>query len=141
MLKIIKTKNFSKVFCVILLFLFFLIHPVLAIDSPDKGSGFNPEKYGLEKTSDMAEIPKNQDPAVIIGKIIGALLSFLGIVFFVLIIYGGFQWMTAGGNEEQVNKAIDMIKSAIIGLIIIMAAYLITRYIGEQIFNAAGGQG
>jgi hypothetical protein len=65
-----------------------------------------------------------------IGTIIGVLLSFVGTVFFVLIIYGGFLWMTAAGNETNVTKAKELITSAIIGLIIVLGAYAITSYIG-----------
>ena len=65
-----------------------------------------------------------------IGTIIGVLLSFIGTIFFVLIIYGGFLWMTARGNEQNVTKAKDLITSAVIGLVIVLAAYAITSYIG-----------
>ncbi len=53
-------------------------------------------------------------------------LSFLGIVFIILMVYGGILWMTDQGNEEQVKKAKDLIISAVIGLIIVLAAYAIT---------------
>ncbi len=68
-----------------------------------------------------------------IGKVIGAGLAFIGIIFFVLMIYGGFTWMMARGNEQQVAKAKELIFAAIIGLIIVLAAYAITVYIGGQL--------
>jgi cbb3-type cytochrome oxidase subunit 3 len=40
-----------------------------------------------------------------LGTIIGAVLSFIGIIFMVLIIYGGLLWMLAKGNESQVDKS------------------------------------
>lgn len=61
--------------------------------------------------------------ATIAGTIVSAALGFLGILFIVLIIYGGFLWMTDQGNEEQVAKAKTIIKNAVIGLILIIAAY------------------
>lgn len=60
-----------------------------------------------------------------IGVIINTVLSLLGILFIVLIIVGGFQWMTAGGNEEDVKKAQNRIKNAVIGLVIVVSAYAI----------------
>ena len=42
--------------------------------------------------------------------------------------YAGFLWMTASGNSEQVEKATGILKMAIIGLIIVMAAYSITYF-------------
>ncbi|MFH1773025.1 MAG: hypothetical protein ABH818_01560 [Patescibacteria group bacterium] len=69
------------------------------------------------------------DPDSIIATVIKAVLSFLGVVFLILIIYAGFTWMTAGGDEEKINKAKDTIQRAIIGLIIILCSYAITIFI------------
>lgn len=48
---------------------------------------------------------------------------------FAVVLYAGIMWMTAQGNEEQVTKAKTMIRNAIIGFIIISAAYAITYYV------------
>ncbi len=65
-----------------------------------------------------------------IGNIVGIALSFIGVLFLGLMIYGGFYWMLARGNQQEVTKAKDLIEAAVIGLIIVMAAYAITAYIG-----------
>lgn len=65
-------------------------------------------------------------PEYVIGTIIAVILGLLGILFFLLIIYSGYLWMTAQGAEEQVSKAKKIILSATVGLAIILAAYLIT---------------
>ena len=62
----------------------------------------------------------------IIGKIISAILIFLGVIFLGLMIYGGYLWMAAHGNEQAVDKAKNIIRNALIGLIIVLAAYAIT---------------
>ena len=74
---------------------------------------------------------------VVVANAIKAFLSFLGIIFIVLIIYGGFRWMTARGNEQQVTEAKDSIKRAVIGIIIIMAAYAITFFVFEALNQAS----
>jgi len=61
--------------------------------------------------------------------IINVLLTFVGVVFFLLLIYAGFLWMTARGNEEQVKKAKELMKQIIIGLIIIISSRLVTELI------------
>jgi len=66
-----------------------------------------------------------------IGTIIGAILNFLGVIFLILMIYGGFMWMTAAGNEEQISKAQKIITAAIIGVVIVASAYAITAYVGS----------
>jgi len=73
------------------------------------------------------------DASLVIGKIIGIALSFLGLIFFVLMIYGGFLWMTARGEGGQVTKAKDLIEAATIGLIIILSAYAVTAWLGGQL--------
>ena len=70
-----------------------------------------------------------------IGQIIGLVLSFIGVVFLVLMIYAGITWMTAQGNDQTISKAKDLIVSSIIGLIIVLAAYAITSFIGAQILQ------
>jgi cbb3-type cytochrome oxidase subunit 3 len=68
-----------------------------------------------------------------IGTIISAILSFLGVIFLLLIIYGGYLWMTAAGNKEQTGKAQKIMTSAIVGLIIVVAAYAITAMLGSYL--------
>ncbi len=64
-----------------------------------------------------------------IGQIISVVLSLLGVIFLILLIFGGIQWMTAGGNDEQVKKAKNVIIRSIIGLIIILLAYIISVFV------------
>ena len=80
-------------------------------------------------------------PGVIIANIVKYLLSFLGVIFVILIIYAGFLWMTAGGNEEKIKKAKGLITNATIGLLIVLAAYTITHFVIKYIFEATGGGG
>lgn len=92
---------------------------------------------GLDTTADVAGLStSNTDIPTNIGKIIGIALSLVGVVFLVLMIYGGFLWMTAGGEAEKVKKAKGIIINAIIGLIIVLASYAITFFILDQIGQA-----
>jgi hypothetical protein len=75
----------------------------------------------------------------IVPNIIKNFLSVLGLIAVVLIIYAGFLWMTAGGNEEQVSKAKKLITNAVIGLIIIMAAYSIAYFVISRLSAASKG--
>ncbi len=65
----------------------------------------------------------------IIAILVRAVLGLLAIIFLILMIMAGFNWMTAGGDEAKVKKAQDTIKTAIIGLLIVLAAYAITYFI------------
>lgn len=116
---------------------FFVIPFIVSTASGDTGAedalkGLNDtaeEGYGdsLDSGKVITDIPTT------IGKVVGAGLAFIGIIFFILMIYGGFTWMMAKGNEQQVAKAKELIYAAVIGLIIVLAAYAITAYIGGQL--------
>jgi len=69
-----------------------------------------------------------------VGRIIKIVLGFLGIIFLALTVYAGVLWMTAAGNEEKVTKALSILKAAVIGLIIIVAAYSITYFVVANVF-------
>ena len=64
-----------------------------------------------------------------IGFLIQAALSLLGIILVIIIIYAGFQWMTAQGDTDKVKTAKRMIYQAVIGMAVIMAASTITWFV------------
>lgn len=68
-----------------------------------------------------------------VGQVIRIILGLAGMIFFALTVYAGFLWMTAAGNDEQVSKATDIIKMAVIGLAITLAAYSITYFVVSSI--------
>jgi len=65
----------------------------------------------------------------IAGTIASAILGFLGVIFIVLIIYAGFLWMTAEGNEDKTKQAKTIMKNAIIGLFIVVSVYAIWEFV------------
>ncbi|MFH0814603.1 MAG: Ig-like domain-containing protein [Candidatus Falkowbacteria bacterium] len=79
-----------------------------------------------------------EDPRLIVAKIIKIILSFLGIVFLALILYGGFLWMIAGGSDPKHDKARKALTSAVIGLIIVLSAYAITTFVISRLGEATG---
>lgn len=89
--------------------------------------------YGLTEAANETGLNANSDIPTTAGKVIGAGLSFIGVLFFILMIYGGILWMTAHGNDQQVGKAKDLITAAIIGMIIVLSAYAITAFIGTEL--------
>ena len=60
-----------------------------------------------------------------IVALINGLLSLVGLVFIIMIILGGFKWMTSQGNSEKVTQAKEMIKNAIIGITVVLLSYTI----------------
>lgn len=67
--------------------------------------------------------------------------TLLGVIFLLITVYSGFRWMTAGGNEEQITEAKNLLKNAVIGLAIIILSYSITYFVTAALTFAAAGQG
>lgn len=65
----------------------------------------------------------------ILGRVVKTVLSMLGIVFVILIVRSGYQWMNAGGNEKEVDEAQARLRNAIIGLVITISAYAIFSFV------------
>lgn len=82
-----------------------------------------------------------QDPRLTVAKIIRVGLGLLGTIAVVLVIYAGFLWMTAAGNEDKIKRAKDILKAAVIGLVIILSAFAITSFVISQLLEATNGPG
>lgn len=80
------------------------------------------------------------DIRVTVASIINVFMGLLGIVAVVIVLYGGFTWMTAGGNEEKTTQARQMIVAGIIGLAIILSAYAIARFVINSLVTATGAE-
>ena len=65
----------------------------------------------------------------IVAQVITVFFGLLGIIFVALMVYGGFQWMTAAGNPEQVKKAQKLMIDAVLGVLILMAASFISYWV------------
>lgn len=63
------------------------------------------------------------------GKIITIIISLLGIIFVLFVIYGGYLYLTAAGNEEKTKKGRTIIVQSLLGLIIILSAYAISYFV------------
>ena len=111
-------------------FLSFLLLPVIV-----GASVLNQLDAVMGNTSAYEGGVSEESLAIAIGKIINDILGFLGIIFIVLIIYGGFMWMTAQGNEAQVEKAKKILIRSIVGVIIILISYIITWFVMGTLFE------
>jgi len=99
------------------------------------------EVVDLVKDFDKGEGWGKTEPEFIIGTILYGILGFLGVIALILIIGGGVVWMTAGGSEEKVMTARNVIKWAAIGMILILASYALTSFVVEEVLNSTQGTG
>ena len=62
-------------------------------------------------------------------QIVQWVLGLLGLIAVIMIIYGGFIWLTAGGNEDKIGSAKRIISAAVVGLIIVLLAWAIVTFV------------
>jgi tetrahydromethanopterin S-methyltransferase subunit B len=131
-MKISKIKIFALILFLAVVFLNVNFHYVAATGI---GDAFNTEAdMPLDAAARQgAGFNTNVTFEFITGAIITSVLSLMGVLFLILAIYGGYAWMTARGNEEAVEKAKDTLTNAIIGLVIVLAAYAISYFVLSQI--------
>jgi len=120
-----------------MIFYFFVPIAVSAqngLDQLQTNMGTIGEKTGLSNNNDS-------DIKGRIASIVNIALGFLGIIAVILIIFSGFKWMTAQGNEEQVTQAKATIKNAVIGIGIIFLAFTISKFTITELSETTNGGG
>ena len=125
---------FKKIIPVVILIIvvsLFLTNTVLAGPITEGVTNFGSNIFGKQ--------PKS--PLEIAALIIRVILTFLGIIFLCLTLYGGFLYMTSQGKEDQIKKAKDTIIAAIIGLVIVLSSYAITTFVVSVVVNATNAPG
>lgn len=143
--------NIAKYFFILLIVFSIWTNVSSAIDTnPTPGQGAvqdNQMKKGLNNADDMLnDVATNPNVGYsssksleeMIGLVIKFILSFVGIIFLILIIISGLQWMTAGGNEEMISKSKNRIKNATYGLAIVLLAYGITMFVTTWLIVKSG---
>jgi len=85
---------------------------------------------------DKSGLPKAPDPVDVVIKIINLVLSFLALIFTIMILYGGFTYLTASGSPDKAKQALGIIKDSIIGIIIILISGAIVNYVVLKIIEA-----
>lgn len=113
-----------------------------------QAQGFTADETGLTNTADAAgystEVPCREEPGgcipAFIGAFVNALLGIFGSLFLVLIMWGGVQYMLAGGEEGKVQKARQTLQNAILGMLIVVASYAIASFVLDAVSGATGAQ-
>ncbi|MBI5222660.1 MAG: hypothetical protein HY980_04170 [Candidatus Magasanikbacteria bacterium] len=83
--------------------------------------------------ADKAQFSEAIDPRLAVVGVVRTVLAVVGIIFTVLIVYGGYNYFTSQGEEEKAKKGADIVRMAVIGLIIILFSYSITLFIGSRL--------
>lgn len=117
---------------------FFIIIGLLALfltSNISFAQDFGVEAVGTGIDNSLAS---GEDMRIVAGRFIQFALGFLGILAVLLIMYGGFIWMTSGGDEEKIKKAKGVLQSSVIGLVIILSSWGLTTFILNKIRDTLG---
>ncbi|MFA5995657.1 MAG: hypothetical protein WCW27_00115 [Patescibacteria group bacterium] len=128
----------------------FLLVGILCLTIPVSSQAGNPvdpdpskNDSGLVNTSTSSITQLNlgiTSPVKAALNMMNLALSLLGGLCLVLLIYAGFLWVWARGEEEKITQAKDIIKGTVIGLLIVLASLGITQYVFVQVANITGAE-
>lgn len=77
------------------------------------------------------DVPTIYGLEAMVAKILNIIISLAGVVLLLMLIMGGFGYITSGGDKEKAAKAKNTLTYAILGLVVILGAWLIIRLIEE----------
>lgn len=94
---------------------------------------------GAFKTFKSKSGYKNSDGdlVAVVGSVVSTLLGLMGILFAILLIYGGVYWMTSSGDSSRADYAKKIIRNSVIGLIISFSAYAISSFVLKVVLDAS----
>ena len=92
--------------------------------------------FGINDLSEAGVKLGQQDLKKSIAGIINVILGFLGTLAVLIILLGGFKWMTSQGSSDKVDEAKKLIGEGVVGLVIIFAAYAIAAFVLNQLYDA-----
>lgn len=104
--------------------------PLAFAQAPDPADPFGVNEANFDGTLQGSG---DENLMELVTRIMQWIFSFLGIVAVLVILYGGFKWMTAGGDDGKVGEARKLIVNGIIGLIIILSAYAIATFVFNEV--------
>ncbi len=120
-----------------------ILTPVFAFSLPAFAAGTDnfwnangtPDTNGEQFAEDAGLAGSGLDAYSTITSIIRWIMGFLGIIAVIVILIGGFKWMTAGGSEDKIGAAKKLLISGLIGLVIVIMAYAIANFVITQLVN------
>ena len=129
---------FKKIFLSLAISVFALA-PIA--NTANAATGVDQLKKNLGAFGDNTGLGSDTDLKTKIASIVNVLLGFLGLIAVIIIIYAGFKWLTAAGNDEQVTQAKSTLRNAVIGITVVALSYIIVNFVVNAVNDSAGNGG
>src|SRR3989344_3710418 len=81
------------------------------------------------------DLNTNQNINAIIGWLYYTIVGIAGLAAFVMLVWGGVKWLVSGAIPSQLGEARDKLRSATLGLLLILASFLIMQIINPELTN------
>ncbi|PJE58084.1 MAG: hypothetical protein COU81_02605 [Candidatus Portnoybacteria bacterium CG10_big_fil_rev_8_21_14_0_10_36_7] len=104
---------------------------LLGFACPVSAQGLKSSEVPLNAVSKQSGVTEG-NVGNVVGGLISGVLTLVGVIFLVLMVYAGILWMTARGKDDQIEKARDIIIASLIGLFIVVSAYAITVFVTSR---------
>ena len=133
--------KFLKTILTIIIFFFISIQ---GVEAGNLSNAFDKKLKDVTTQAGYSDKTNSDSLLSTISTIIKVFLSMLGVIFLVLMIYGGYLWMIDQGNNDKIKKAQSLITAAVVGLIIVLLAYAISYLVlstlgSETLSDVNGG--
>lgn len=81
------------------------------------------------------DLNDNQDLNDVIAWFYMFIIGISGLAAFVMIVWGGIQWMSSAGNPTLISDAQSRMKNAILGLLLILSSFIILQIINPELLS------
>jgi uncharacterized membrane protein len=85
----------------------------------------------LRYLEDNGQVATVKSLETLFANVIRAVVAFVGVVLFIMLIVSGFTFLLSGGDAKRLEKARGTLTSALAGLVIVVAAYIIILFISK----------
>lgn len=122
-------KTFAKLALISAAFVAVMAPLAIAVPADAQPTSFSVESVGSKIGLGGADLKET------VLNILNLVLGLLVLVAVIMVIIGGFTWLTAAGNEEKVDRAKKIISAAVIGLIIVLLAWAVVIFVARTTSN------
>jgi len=102
---------------------------LLAAATPGDGGGGTNEIINAALPAEIASKSPAAGLAFYIAILWRSVVTLGGVAFLIFLIWGGIEWLTAGGDKDRLSTAQKMISNAFIGLAVLIGSFAIASFI------------